>query len=103
MRFIALFKTARRDRIGENKKGFFRPKFSVKPFDEKVVFVIQHFLETKATDVAVGRSINCIAECHVVGGHGLGDGACSAAHAEKSPRYFLTGANFSEGPVPGCV
>ena len=65
--------------------------------------VIQHFLETKATDVAVGRSINCIAECHVVGGHGLGDGACCAAHAEKSPRYFLTGANFSEGPVPGCL
>src|SRR5260370_3381921 len=103
MRFIALFKTARRDRVGENKKCLLGAEFSIQSFDEKIVFVVEHCLETNAADVAVSRSINRGAECHVVGGHGLGDRAGCAADAEESTRYFLAAAKFSEGPILDCV
>src|SRR5260370_18447219 len=103
MRFIALFKTARRDRVGENKKCLLGAEFSIQSLEEKIVFVGEHCLETNAADVAVSRSINRVAECHVVGGHGLGDRAGCAADAEESARYFLAGANFSEGPILDCV
>src|SRR5206468_9684794 len=61
------------------------------------------FLETNTTDVTVPRSINRIAESHVVGRHGFGDRAGCAADAKESARYLLAGANFSEGPILGYV
>src|SRR5215469_14623442 len=94
MRFVALFETARGDRVAENKKCFFGPKFSIEPFDEEIVFVVQHCLEAHAADVALGGSINRVAECHVIGRHRLGYGARCAAHAKESACYFLAGANF---------
>src|SRR5436309_8895922 len=103
MRFIALFETARRNSVSEDKKCFLIAEFSVKALDEKIVFMVEHFLETNTTDVAIRSSMNCIAECHVVGRHGLGDGAGSAADAKESARYLLAGANFSEGPILGRV
>jgi hypothetical protein len=44
MRFIALFETARRDGIGENKECFLAAKFSIQSFDQKVVLVVEHRL-----------------------------------------------------------
>ena len=44
MRFATLFKTPRRDCIGENEKCFRRSKFSIEPFDEKTIFVVEHCL-----------------------------------------------------------
>ena len=103
MRLIALFEAARRNRIGEDKKCFFGPEFSVEPFDKKIIFVIEHCLKSNTADVTVRRPINRIAECHVVGRHGFGYRAGCAAYAEESARYLLAGANFSEGPILGTV
>src|ERR1700730_17122322 len=103
MRFIALFETARRNRIGENKKCFFSSEFSVEPFDEKMVFVIQHRLETNAADIAARRPINFIAECHVVGRLRLSDRARCATDAKESARYFLASPNLGERPVLGRI
>src|ERR1043166_3014687 len=71
VRFAALFKTARRNCVCKNEEGFLRSKFRVEPFDEKIVFVLEHCLETNTTDVALRWSIDRVAECHVVGRHGL--------------------------------
>src|SRR5262245_22865936 len=103
MRFAALFKAARRNRVGEDKECFLGPEFSVESLDQKIIFVIQHFLETNTADVTVPRSITRIAERHVVGGHGLGDRAGCSADPKESACYLLAGANFSEGPILGCV
>src|SRR5262245_20867971 len=61
--------------------------------------MIEHFLEPHTANVAVGRSVNSVAESHVIGRHGLGDRAGCAAHAKKSARYLLSRANFSEGAI----
>src|SRR5262249_54918776 len=99
MRLIALFEAARRDGIGEDKKGFLGSEFLIQPFDQKIVLVIEHFLEPCAANVAVGRSINSVAERHVIRGHGLGDRACCTTDAKESARYLLSRANFSEGAI----
>src|SRR6516162_4457615 len=99
MRFVALLETARRDGIGEGKESFLASKFSIQPFDQKIVFMVEHFLQPHAADVAVGRSVNGVAECHVIRGHGLGNCAGCTANAEESACYLLSRANFSEGAI----
>src|SRR5215831_16155987 len=99
MRLIALLETARRDGIGEDKESFLASKFSIEPFDQKIVFMVEHFLQPHSADVAVGRSVNGVAECHVIRGHGFGDCAGSATNAKESARYLLSRANFSEGAI----
>src|SRR4029077_7385904 len=99
MRFITLFETARRDGIGEDKERFLGPEFSIQPFDQKIVLVVQHCLEANPADIAVSLSVNGVAESHVIGGHGLGDCAGCAAHAKESACYLLSRANFSEGAI----
>ena len=103
VRFAALFKTARCNRVCKDEEGFLRPEFCVEPLDEKIVFVVEHCLETNTTDVAVRRSVDRVAKCHVVGRHGLGDGAGGAADAEKSARDFLARANLCKRPVLGRI
>ena len=61
--------------------------------------MIEHCLETHTANVAVGLSVNGIAESHVIGRHGLGDCAGGAAHAKESARYLLSRANFSERAI----
>src|SRR6266513_1786041 len=99
MRFITLFETARHDGISEDKERFLGPEFSIQPFDQKIIFMIQHCLEPHTANVAVGRSVNCVAESHVIGRHGLGDCASCAAHAKESACYLLSRANFSKGAI----
>src|SRR5215469_16665678 len=99
MRFIALFETAHCDRISKDKKRFLSPEFCVQSFDQKIVFMIEHRLEPHTANVTVGRSVNGVAECHVIGGHGFCDCARSAAHAKESACYLLSRANFSEGAI----
>src|SRR5436190_3823494 len=94
VRFAALFKTARHNCVCKDEEGFLRPKFCIEPFDKKIVFVVEHCVETNTADITVRRSVDCVAECHVVGRHGLGDGTGSSADAEKPARYFLAGANL---------
>src|SRR5262249_6517299 len=81
------------------KESFLASKFSIQPFDEEIVFMAEHFLQPHAADVAVGRSVNGIAECHIIRGHGLGDCAGCTANTEESARYLLSSANFSEGAI----
>ena len=71
----------------------------IEPFDQKVVFMIEHFLKPHAANVAVGGTVNGIAECHVVCRHSFGDCARCAAHTKESACYLLSSANFSEGAV----
>jgi hypothetical protein len=61
--------------------------------------MIEHRSETDAADITVGRSINRVAERHVVSRHRLCDCARGAADKKEPPCHFLAGANFREGPV----
>src|ERR1051326_3097547 len=101
--FTSLLKTPRGDGIGKDEEGLPRAKFRVEPFDEKIVLLVKHRVETNPADVALRCSVNCVAEGHVVGGHRLGDRAGCPADAEKSTRDFLAGANFCERAVLGRV
>ncbi len=65
--------------------------------------MVQHRPETDAADIPVGRSINRVAEGHVVSRHRLCDCARGAADKEEPPRHFLAGSNFREGPVTSGV
>src|SRR2546428_13540023 len=103
MRFIALFETARRNCVCENKKSFLGPEISVKPFDEKIVLVVEHSLKASAADVTIRWSIDRIVEGHVGRRHGFGYRAGCAADAKESARYFLAGAALGKGPVFGWV
>src|SRR5262245_19063199 len=103
MRFITLFETARHNGIGEDKECFLGSKLLIQPLDQKIVFMIEHFLEPHAANVAVGRSVNGVAESHVIGRHGLGDCAGCAAHAKKSARYLLSRSNLCEGAILRCI
>src|SRR4029453_13783594 len=103
VRFITLFETARRNGISEDKECFFGSKILIPPFDQKIVFMIEHFLEPHAANIAVGRSVNGVAESHVIGRHGLGDCADGAAHAKKSARDLLSRTNLCEGSILRCI
>src|SRR5262249_22582884 len=61
--------------------------------------MVKHCAESKATDVAIGRPVNCVAKCHVIGGHRFRDRARSAANVEKTARHLLSGADFSKSAV----
>src|SRR6266550_2242899 len=61
--------------------------------------MIEHRPETDAADITVGRSINSVAERHVVSRHRLCDCARGAADKKEPARDFLAGANFRESPV----
>ena len=99
MRFVVLLETARRHRVGKNKKRALASELRVQPLDQERVFVIEHRLQTLAADVAIGRSVNRIAESHVVGRHGFRDRSRRAADVKKSPRHFLPRADLRERPV----
>src|SRR5213082_136286 len=96
---VVLLETACRHGVGENKKCAEAAELFIETLDEQFVFVIEHRLETSAAHVAIGRSVNGIAERHVVGGHGFRDRAGSAAHMEKTARPLPSGADLREGPV----
>src|SRR4051812_21906850 len=99
VRFVVLLETARRHRIGKNKKCPDAAELFVEPLDQKAVLVVEHRLQPVAADVALSRSVDRVAKRHVVSGHRFGDGAGRAAHVKKSPCYFLPSANLGECPV----
>ena len=61
--------------------------------------MVQHRLQPDAAYIAVSRTVNGIAECHVVSGHRLRDGSGRAAHVEKPARYFLARTNLGKCPI----
>ena len=61
--------------------------------------MIEHGPETNPADVAVGWTVDRVAEGHVIGRHCFRDGPGGAAYMKKAARYFLPRANFSKGPI----
>jgi hypothetical protein len=103
VRFAAVFETTGSNCVGKNEECFFGSEFLVEALDQKIILVIEHRLKTDATDVALRRSVNGVAECHVVRGHSLRDRARRATYAKKSPGYFLSGADLGKSPILGGV
>ena len=99
VRFVVLLETARRHRVGKNEKCSLIAELRIEPFEQKFVFVIEHRLEPHPADISIGRSVDRVAERHVVGRHRFGDRAGRAAHMEKPARHFLAGADLRERPV----
>ena len=61
--------------------------------------MVEHGFQPLAADITLGVAVNGVADRHVVGGDGLGDGARRAAHAEKPARHLLARADFGKGAV----
>src|SRR6188472_18153 len=61
--------------------------------------MVEHRAEANATDVTVGRAVNRVAECHVIGGHRFRNRARSAADIKKTARHLLPRPDFGKGAV----
>src|SRR5579859_4414321 len=74
------------------------------PFQEQVIFVIQHGLEPPPADIALRRTIDSVADGHIVGGNGLGHGLGGSADAKEPAGNLLPGADLREGAItPGIL
>ena len=90
---------ARGHRIGEDEEPRLLAALAVEPLDEQPVLVFEHRLQAGPADVAIAVPVDGVAEGHVVGRHGLGDGAGRASDAEEPARHFLARANLGERAV----
>ena len=88
--------TARSDCVGENEERCVRAARSVEPFDQQTVLVVQHLLQTLATDVPLAGAVNGVAYRLVVGRNRFGDCARRAAHAKEPARHLLPRADLGE-------
>src|SRR5258706_6161412 len=95
----AAFFTTGRDGVGKDEKSSAAPPFFSQALEQKIVFVIEHGTQPAPADVTVRGTVNGIADCHIVGGNGFGDGPRRAAGAKEATRHFLAGAHFGEGAV----
>ena len=59
--------------------------------------VIEHGFQPLAADVVLGRTVDPVADRHIVSGDGLGDGAGGFSGVEEPAGHFLAGANFGKG------
>src|ERR1039457_4606886 len=50
VRFVVLLETARCHRVGENEKCSLIAKFGIEPFDQKIVLVVEHCLQSHTAD-----------------------------------------------------
>ena len=91
------------DRIGKHKEAGGGAALFLQTFLQQGVLVIQHCFQPLAADIPLGAAVNGVADDHVVGRNGFGDGAGGAADAEKPPGHFLSRADFREGAVFGGV
>ena len=103
VRFTVTAVTARGNSIGKNKKCFLRAHFLVETLAEEGEFVLEHAAQAFATDVALHRPVDGIAERHVISRHGLGHRAGGCADIEKATRHLLARADFGKGAVNFAV
>src|SRR5437763_12325565 len=89
VRLVVLLEAARRDRVGEDEEGALAAEFCIESLDEQRVFVIKHAPQARPAHVAIARTVDRVAERHIVCGHRLRDRPCCAADVEEAPRYFL--------------
>ncbi len=91
--------TARHNGIGENEKLGRRAALRCQALHQQLVLVFQHRFQTLPADITIDVTINRVADRHVVGGDGLGDGARRAADAEEPARDLLARADLGEGAI----
>ena len=90
---------ARRNGVGEDKELRGRTALGIEPLDQEIEFVVEHFDQPLAAHVPLARAIDSVAEGHVVGGHGLGNGSSRPADTKQPARDLLASANFGERAI----
>ena len=99
VRFVMFLETSRRYRVGKDEERAFIPKFFFETLQQEIVLVVEHRVQPDSTYVAIGWSVNRVAESHVVSRHRLGNCAGRAADMKKTARYFLARADLGESAV----
>ena len=89
--------------VGEGEERRVRAAGVAQAVEVQLVFVVQHRLQARPADVAVGLAVDGVADRHVVGRHALGDGPGGAAHPEEPAHHLLPGADLGEGAVAARV
>jgi hypothetical protein len=91
---------------GGIRKGKERGAFAaglIQALHQTFELVVEHGLQTLAAAVVLGRTVNAIADGHVVCGNGLGDGARGFAGVEKPTGDLLAGADLGKRAVLAAV
>ena len=98
---VALLKALCRDRVGEGEESRFLGAGVSYPRNDEVEFALQHAFEATPRYVAPARfrSVDFVAELHVVGRHGFCDRSCGGACLKEPPRDLLTGADLDNRAV----
>ena len=99
VRFVVPRKTPGGHRVGKDEKSRRIAALGVESFVQQGVFVVEHRLQPLPAHVSFTRTINRVADHHIVGGYRLGDGPRRASDAEKPARHFLAGADLGERTV----
>ena len=85
--------------VGEGEEGGGGAAARAECLHEQVELAREHGLEPLAADIALGGAVESVADAHVVGGDGLGDGARGAPHVEEPGRHLLPGPDLRDGAV----
>src|SRR4051794_10923470 len=99
MRFVSKFETSGGDRVGEHKERPVPAYLFVESLDQEVVFSIEHGVQPGTTYISIGRAIDRVAKCHIVGRHCFSDSTGGATYLKKSPRHLLAGSDLRERAV----
>src|SRR3954454_10428688 len=91
------------DSVGKHKESSFIAHFLIEPFDQQFVLVIQHGVESGSADVAIARTVNGVAELHVVSRHGFRDRIGGSSHLKKATRHFLPRADLRKSSVAFAI
>src|SRR5213593_4114844 len=86
-------------RIREDEKARRCAPLLIQPLLQQEELASQHRLQALSADIAIARSVDRIADRHVVSGHGLGYRAGSTSNAKEPPRDFLAGPDLDTSPV----
>ena len=101
MAFVASAEALRRYRVSEGEETRSFRAAALDTRDDQIVFLRKHAFAACSRNVAtiIICAINCIAETHVVGRHGLCDGTSRRTRLKKPASDFLPSAYFSDGAV----
>ncbi len=99
VRFVPLLETPGRHGIGKGEKLCRRAPLLIEPFDQELVFVVEHCRQPPPTYIPVSWSIDRIAHHHVVGGNGFGDRSRRCTHPKEPARDLLPSADFCKRSV----
>jgi len=92
-----------RNRVGERKEARRLAALIGKALPVEFLLVFKHCLELLAADVTVARSVDRIADLHVVGRDTLGNSAGGTAFLEESANDFLAGTDLCKSAIAACI